>query len=98
MVCGVRTASQGGPWDDVRVPTNCRPFDKALNVYINEYVQVQPTIQPPPWKYTRLSLIHEYQPLQANILVYPIYRARGSAAGVGDTDDPLRHYTYPLHI
>ena len=33
-MCGVPTASRIAFWD--RVPTNCEPFDKALDVYVNE--------------------------------------------------------------
>ena len=40
VMCSVRATSEVAFWDDVHVPANCEPFDKALDVYINECVQL----------------------------------------------------------
>ena len=39
-MCGADTTSEDAFWDDARVPTNCKPFDKALDICLNEYVQI----------------------------------------------------------
>ena len=70
-MCGVPTTSGAAFWNDVRVPTNCEPFDKALEVYVNEYVHLRSSVLPPPWKCTCLLLIHESQPFQAGSFFYP---------------------------
>lgn len=42
--CGMETTS-GNPFlGDVRLPARCGPFDRALDIYLNEYVQVLPTV------------------------------------------------------
>jgi len=48
-MCGVGTTSGVAFWDDIRVPVNCKPFDKALDVYIEEYVIFQSTVQLLAW-------------------------------------------------
>ena len=40
VVCGVDTTSDESFLDDVRVPAHCKPFDRALDIYIDECVQV----------------------------------------------------------
>lgn len=40
VICGGDNTSADRFWDDVRAPENCRPLDKALNIYLNEYVRV----------------------------------------------------------
>jgi len=45
LVCGMGTTSGVAFWDDVRVPVNCKPSDKALDVYINKCVRFQSTVQ-----------------------------------------------------
>ena len=41
LVCGMRITSGVAFWDDVRVPMNCKPSDKTLDVYINKCVRFQ---------------------------------------------------------
>jgi len=38
VICGANTTSEDPFWDD-RVPAQCEPFDKALDIYLNEYVR-----------------------------------------------------------
>ena len=52
VVCNVHATSEAAFWDDVRVPTNCEPFEKALDVYIDEYVQFQSTVHAGGWTWT----------------------------------------------
>jgi len=54
MACG-KGATPGVAFrDGVRVPTNCKPFDKALDVYINKCVRFQSTVQPLTWTWTSM--------------------------------------------
>jgi len=51
LVCGANATPEVPFWD-VRVPAQCEPFDKALDVYLNEYVQVPSTVPEPVSIYT----------------------------------------------
>jgi len=46
IVCGANTTSEDPFWS-TRVPTQCKPYDKAIDVYLNEYVLVPSTAQLP---------------------------------------------------
>ena len=48
-MCDVPAASEAASWDEDSIH-NCKPFDKALDVYVNEYVHFQSTVLPPLWK------------------------------------------------
>jgi len=49
LMCDVPAASEAASWDEDSIH-NCKPFDKALDVYVNEYVHFQSTVLPPLWK------------------------------------------------
>ena len=58
VACGA-DISEDPFWNDVRVPAHCEQFDKALDIYLDEYVQALPMpgywYRHPP----RLSLTRE---------------------------------------
>ena len=62
-VCGVDTTSENPFWDNVRITGYCELFDKALDVYLDEYVSVLSTAQLPVsasiGMHTRLLLTRE---------------------------------------
>ena len=43
VICGENGTSEDPFWD-ARVPAGCKPFEKPLVVYLNEYVQVPLTV------------------------------------------------------
>jgi len=73
VVCGARTTPGVLSQSYDHIPVDCKPFDRALNVYFNEYVKVEPTV----WYLCHSQLALAFLPRSSRLSHTPGPQARG---------------------